>query len=78
MKIINDPDELQLYYKDEFDILYKYSICQKIWNYYNNNKELIKQVIDYYKVEDSDDEESDKEVLETDYSSDNDEEYSYE
>ena len=45
----NSPEELQEYYKDEFDIYYKYSICLKIWNYYNNNKQLIQEVIDYYK-----------------------------
>ena len=45
-----DPDELQEYYKDEFDIFYKYRTCEKIWNYYNNNKQLIKDIIDYYKV----------------------------
>jgi hypothetical protein len=45
----NSPEELQEYYKDEFDIYYKYSICLKIWNYYNTNKQLIQEVIDYYK-----------------------------
>jgi hypothetical protein len=44
----NNAEELQEYYKDEFDMHYKYSICLKIWNYYNNNKQLIKEVIDYY------------------------------
>ena len=44
----NDAGELQEYYKDEFDIFYKYSTCLKIWNYYNINKQLIKEVIDYY------------------------------
>jgi hypothetical protein len=48
----NNPDELQEYYKNEFDIYYKYSICNKIWNYYNNNKQLIKEVIEYYKTDD--------------------------
>jgi hypothetical protein len=51
-----DPGELQEYYKDEFDIHYKYKICEKIWNHYNNNKQLIQDIIDYYK--DSEDEDS--------------------
>jgi hypothetical protein len=59
-----DPDELQEHYNDEFDIFYKYQICEKIWNYYNNNKELIKQIIDYYKVEE------DEEIIETNYNYD--------
>ena len=60
-----DPDELQEYYNNEFDIYYKYRTCEKIWNYYNNNKELIKQIIDYYKVE-----EDEEEIIETDYNDD--------
>ncbi len=47
----NSPDELQEYYRDEFDIFYKYKICKKIWNHYNNNKQLIQEIIDYYKEE---------------------------
>ena len=49
-----DPDELQEYYKNEFDIYCKYRVCEKIWNYYNINKELIKDIIDYYKVDNID------------------------
>lgn len=50
----NNPDELQEYYMDELGIDYIMPICRKIWNYHNNNKELIKQVIDYYKPEELD------------------------
>ena len=56
---------MQEYYNNEFDIYYKYRTCEKIWNYYNNNKELIKQIIDYYKVE-----EDEEEIIETDYNDD--------
>ena len=44
----NSPADLQEYYEDEYDMHYKYKICEKIWNHYNNNKELIKNIIDYY------------------------------
>ncbi len=50
----NDAGELQEYYKDEFDIYYKYSVCLKIWSYYNINKQLIQEVIDYYTNSDND------------------------
>lgn len=45
---IDTPDELQEYYKDEFDMFYKYKDCIKIWNYYHNNQHLINQVINSY------------------------------
>jgi hypothetical protein len=60
----NNPAELQEYYYNEFITFYKYQICEKIWNYYNNNKELIKQMIDYYK----DEEEEEEEIIEVDCS----------
>jgi hypothetical protein len=44
----NSPDELQQYYKDNFNIFYYYKNCEKIWNYYKKNEQLIKQVIEYY------------------------------
>ncbi len=50
----NDAGELQEYYKNEFDIYYKYSVCLKIWSYYNINKQLIQEVIDYYTNSDND------------------------
>ncbi len=44
----NSPDELQQYYKNEFDLFYTYKICEKIWNHYYNNKLLIQEIINYY------------------------------
>ena len=44
----NSPADLQEYYQDEFDMNYKYKNCEKIWNHYNNNKQLIQDIIDYY------------------------------
>ena len=58
-----DPDELQEYYKDEFDIFYKYRTCEKIWNYYNNNKQLIKDIIDYYKYEEVEETDTNEEII---------------
>ncbi len=70
----NNAEELQEYYKDEFDMYYKYSICQKIWNYYNNNKQLIQEVIDYYKSESEAEPESGNDIeLISEYDSNDDE-----
>ena len=58
-----DPDELQEYYKDEFDIFYKYRTCEKIWNYYYNNKQLIKDIINYYKYEEVEESDINEEII---------------
>ncbi len=64
---INSPEELQEYYKDNYDIFYHYRDCVKIFKYYKNNELLIKQIIDYYKENDNinnsyQDEESENEL----------------
>jgi hypothetical protein len=59
----NNPAELQEYYKDEFDMFYKYKDCEKIWNYYNKNKTLLKELIDSYKTESEVDSESELESV---------------
>ncbi len=53
LNTINSPEELQEYYKDNYDIFYHYRDCVKIFKYYKNNEQLIKQVIDYYKENDN-------------------------
>ena len=49
---IDSPDDLQEYYKDNFDSFYKYKDCVKIWNYYHSNQNLIREVINSYNDED--------------------------
>jgi hypothetical protein len=46
--------DLQDYYYNNFENFINYNDCYKIWNYYNNNKHLIMQVINAFN--DSDDE----------------------
>ncbi len=41
----NDASELQNYYYYTFDNFIKYKDCCKIWNYYQDNQYLIKEVI---------------------------------
>ncbi len=45
---MNSPDELQEYFYDNFDNFTNYKNCVKIWNYYHNNKYLIKDVYDSF------------------------------
>ncbi len=66
----NNPDELQQYYKDNFDIFYYYRDCEKIWNYYKNNEHLIKQIIEFYKDTDNEDNNIETDTDEEGYSSD--------
>ena len=41
----NSPVKILRYFHNEFNEFIDYDDCQKIWNYYNNNKQLIEQVI---------------------------------
>ncbi len=49
---IDNPDELQEYYYNEFESFYKYKDCVKIWNYYHSNQNLIREVINSYNTVD--------------------------
>ena len=42
------PDDLQQYYHSEFEWYRPYKDCEKIWNYYYNNKDLIIDIIKEY------------------------------
>jgi hypothetical protein len=44
-----NASDLQQYYHDDMELYKPYKDCEKIWNYYNKNKELILEVIEEYK-----------------------------
>ncbi len=47
----DDPGELQELYRNDYDMFYKYKDCEKIWNYYHKNHNLLRQVIESYNDE---------------------------
>ncbi len=58
----DSPEELQQYFYDNFENFISYSDCVKIFNYYNENEDLIKET--YYTY-------FDKEDMEEEYIDDN-------
>jgi hypothetical protein len=43
-----NASQLQEFYYSNFDIFINYYDCVKIWNYYNDNKHLITEIINAY------------------------------
>lgn len=60
LKYSDSPYELQIYYQDYLGMFNSYRDCVKIFDYYNNNEQLIRDVIEYYSeyyYDDNDEEE---------------------
>lgn len=47
---MESPEELQVYYFDEFDIFYRYRIIEKIFNYYIINRDKIEDILLSYRL----------------------------
>lgn len=60
----NSPEELQQYFYDNFENFIPYSDCVKIFNYFYENKELIKEAYyTYFDKEESDNDEDMEEEI---------------
>jgi hypothetical protein len=57
LKYSDSPYELQIYYQDYLGMFCSYRDCVKIFDYYTNNEQLIRDVIEYYSDYYNDDEE---------------------
>ncbi len=63
----DSPDALQKYFYENFENFISYSDCQKIFNYYTDNEELIKEAYyTYFDKEESSDDESENNFNEND------------
>jgi hypothetical protein len=68
----NNPEELQQYYYDNFENFISYSDCVKIFNYYYENENLIKEAYyTYFDKEENDADENEEEEEDEDEENNN-------